>query len=120
MATHAPGWAVEVTGNRFDLDDLRTLLPAPFDPWVEEDETPDGKKLLLRSASWNQLVAADLVHAQASPHMRFPCPLWGGSGRGLSPRARSSRTSQTNLSPHETTRPPARYRTAVRCEERES
>lgn len=65
MSVHSAGWAVEVTGARPDLDDLQRALPAPFDPWVEDDETSGGTKLLLRSKSWFQLEDVDVVHEQA-------------------------------------------------------
>ncbi len=46
------GWAVEVTGERIDLDDLRELLKRPFDPWVEDFDDEGNARLLLRSEAW--------------------------------------------------------------------
>lgn len=47
------GWAVELCGERFDLDDLREMLAPPFDPWVEEYQDGDQVRLLLRSSAWS-------------------------------------------------------------------
>jgi hypothetical protein len=32
--TSITGWAVELTGDKIDVDDLRELLAPPFDPWL--------------------------------------------------------------------------------------
>lgn len=47
------GWAVEITGERIDLDDLRDMLKQPFDPWVEDYNDEGTVRLLLRSSSWS-------------------------------------------------------------------
>lgn len=62
----SPGWAVELTGERFDLDDLRELLVPPFDPWVEDFVEEGNVKLLLRSTAWTSDVDSSIVHSQAS------------------------------------------------------
>jgi hypothetical protein len=61
VTNNTPGWAVELTGDNFDLDDFRELLARPFDPWIEDHPTDDGFKPFLRSASWaNFTEAADV------------------------------------------------------------
>jgi hypothetical protein len=37
--TNSPGWAVELVGEKFDLDDLRNDQAPPFDLWVEDYAT---------------------------------------------------------------------------------
>jgi hypothetical protein len=37
--TNSPGWAVELVGEKFDLDNLRNDLASPFDPRVEDYAT---------------------------------------------------------------------------------
>jgi hypothetical protein len=44
--TNTPGWAIELDGDKIDIDDLRYLPPAPFDPWVEDYPTDDGHSSL--------------------------------------------------------------------------
>jgi hypothetical protein len=65
MVIRSPGWAVELRGTNFDLDDLRRELKAPADVWVEDDENSDGSKVLLRSKNWDVLTDVTDVHAQA-------------------------------------------------------
>lgn len=49
------GWAVELRGEQFDLDDLRHALKPPFDPWVEDYQHDGRSVLLLRSHGWMKL-----------------------------------------------------------------
>ncbi|RKS86506.1 hypothetical protein [Sphingosinicella microcystinivorans] len=46
------GWAAELTGGAVDLSDLREMLAAPFEPWVEDYEFDGETVLLLRSVEW--------------------------------------------------------------------
>lgn len=55
------GWAVEITGERFDLDDLREMLRKPFDPWVEDYHLQGTIRLLLRSNSWATVADSSVV-----------------------------------------------------------
>ena len=66
MANNSPGWAVELIGDKFDLDDFQLLLARPFDPWMENYLTDDGSKSLLRSASWAKLTEAADVFRDAN------------------------------------------------------
>jgi hypothetical protein len=60
MAANLPGWAIEIIGEKFDIDDLRESLQPPFDPWIE-DHPDDASKSVLRSKSRGSLtVAADV------------------------------------------------------------
>lgn len=52
MARNSKGWALAVEGQSIDLDDLRELLPAPCDTWVEEYNDGERDRLLLRSSGW--------------------------------------------------------------------
>lgn len=61
-----PGWAVEVNGEKIDLDDLQKRLPAPFDPWIEQFARCDEQKLVLRSHAWKRLNSAEEVHMDAA------------------------------------------------------
>jgi hypothetical protein len=62
VRANSPGWAVELIGEEIDLDDLREMLPAPFEPWIEDHSTKEGLKALLRSAHWAKLTeTADVV-----------------------------------------------------------
>jgi hypothetical protein len=65
VTNNSPGWAVELTGDKIDLDDFRELLPRPFDPWIEDYPTDDGLPLL-RSGSWANLTEADDVWRDAT------------------------------------------------------
>jgi hypothetical protein len=60
------GWAVELTGNKLDLDDFREQLKPPFNPWIENYETDDGIKPLLRCTDWQSLTEAADVHRDAA------------------------------------------------------
>jgi hypothetical protein len=63
--TNSPGWAVELVGEKFDLDDLRNDLAPPFDPWMEDYATDVGSTALLRSSSWTALNKAAEVYRDA-------------------------------------------------------
>lgn len=58
MAKHAPGWAIELIGQKIDLDDCREQLPSGFDPWVEDYESSDSRVLILRSLAWAKFTEA--------------------------------------------------------------
>lgn len=60
------GWAVEVTGEVIDLDDLRELLKQPFDPWVEEFNDDGSVRLILRSSAWAAAMDSSEVHERAT------------------------------------------------------
>ena len=60
-----PGWAVRLTGNGTDICDLRDRLPAPFDPWVEDNHSPGNSGLMLRSHRWEKLTSARDVSQDA-------------------------------------------------------
>lgn len=60
------GWAIELVGERFDLDDLRDQLKLPFDPWVEDYQIDGASTLLLRSCTWERLIAPRDVMADAN------------------------------------------------------
>jgi hypothetical protein len=62
---NTPGWAVELDGEKIDLDDLRHLLPPPFDPWVEDYPTDDGPRPILRSKTWNGIKEASVIYGDA-------------------------------------------------------
>jgi hypothetical protein len=50
---NAPGWAVELTGEKFDLDTLSALLPAGYEPFAEDYQEEEGRTVvLLRSREW--------------------------------------------------------------------
>lgn len=49
--TVSPGWAIELVGQKSDLDDFEIELVQPHLVWVERD----GEKLLLRSATWESV-----------------------------------------------------------------
>jgi hypothetical protein len=56
------GWAVEISGNKIDLNDLRQSLPAGGEPWVEDYSDPEkGDVLLLRSENWKEVEHARTV-----------------------------------------------------------
>ena len=59
----AEGWAIELKGERIDVDDAREALQPPFDPWVEDYAEDTGNKFaLLRTAAWATLTdAADVT-----------------------------------------------------------
>jgi hypothetical protein len=59
------GWALELLGERFDLDDLREGLRPPFDPWVEEYQDGAQTRLLLRSNAWSELTSTGEMMAEA-------------------------------------------------------
>ncbi|MFG1246191.1 hypothetical protein [Xanthobacter flavus] len=58
-------WAVELTGERFDIDDLRRLLRLPFDPWIEDIAAGAEPKPHIRHSGWDQLASASDVVADA-------------------------------------------------------
>jgi hypothetical protein len=62
----SPGWAIEITGERIDLDDLRELLRPPFDPWVEEFVEEREIKLMLRSKAWEFVESGSMIATQAA------------------------------------------------------
>jgi hypothetical protein len=83
---NAEGWAVELKGEKIDIDDAREVLQAPFDPWIEDHLTGDKTVIpLLRTNAWVPLTrpadvardaqriverlngAAILVHSDARP-----------------------------------------------------
>jgi hypothetical protein len=66
MVGISPGWAIELTGDRIDLDDFRESLKAPFSPWIEDYSTEDGVKPLLRSETWANLFEASDVFRDAT------------------------------------------------------
>jgi hypothetical protein len=59
----AEGWAIELKGDRIDVDDAREALQSPFDPWVEDYADDTGNKFtLVRTAAWATLTdAADVT-----------------------------------------------------------
>jgi hypothetical protein len=62
----AEGWAIELKGERFDVDDAREALQTPFDPWVEDYADDAGNKYaLLRTAAWATLTEAGDVTRDA-------------------------------------------------------
>jgi hypothetical protein len=63
--TNTPGWAVELDGEIIDINDLRHLLPAPFDPWVEDYPTDEGPRPILRSKTWNGIKEAFVIYGDA-------------------------------------------------------
>jgi hypothetical protein len=63
--TNTPGWAIELDGDQIDIDDLRYLLPAPFDPWVEDYPTDDGPKPIFRSKNWTGIREASVIYGDA-------------------------------------------------------
>lgn len=60
--TNTPGWAVELNGETIDLNDLRHLLPAPFDPWVEDYPTDGGTRPILRSKNWVGITEVAVIY----------------------------------------------------------
>jgi hypothetical protein len=48
---NSPGWAVELVGEKFDVDDFREMLPPPFDPWVEDYSMDGGSVVILRTGT---------------------------------------------------------------------
>jgi hypothetical protein len=52
MFKNSVGWAVELTGHPIDLDDLRETLQPPFDRWIEDYQSDEGMRPLLRTAAW--------------------------------------------------------------------
>lgn len=65
-ATPSEGWAVELTGHRIDLDDLREMLAPPFEPWVEDYEDGGEVRLLLRYGGWATIDDTSALAADAS------------------------------------------------------
>jgi hypothetical protein len=61
MANISPGWAVELTGNRIDLDEFRESLKAPISLWIEDYSTEDGVIPILHSVTWKNLSEASQV-----------------------------------------------------------
>lgn len=59
------GWAVELTGEPFDIDDLRRLLRLPFDPWIEDIAAGAEPKPHIRHSGWDQLTSASDVVTDA-------------------------------------------------------
>jgi hypothetical protein len=53
--TNSPGWAIELRGEKMDLDVFRDMLVPGFDPFVEEFVEDGSILLLLRSQDWSQL-----------------------------------------------------------------
>jgi hypothetical protein len=83
---NAEGWAVELKGEKIDIDDAREVLQPPFDPWIEDHLTGDDIVIpLLRTKVWMSLAkpadvtrdarriverlngAAILIHSDAKP-----------------------------------------------------
>lgn len=62
---NTPGWAIELIGEKFDIDDLRNYLVSPFDPWVEDYSTDTGPTPLLRSSGWTAFNKAGEVFRDA-------------------------------------------------------
>jgi hypothetical protein len=62
---NSPGWAVELGGEKFDVDDFREMLAPPFDPWVEEYSMDGASMAILRSRSWVTLTEAPDVFRDA-------------------------------------------------------
>ena len=60
------GWALELRGQKIDLDDLEESLRPPFDPWVEEYFEGGDRLLLLRSHAWKELVSTGEMMAEAA------------------------------------------------------
>lgn len=60
------GWALELRGQKIDLDDLRESLRPPFDPWVEEYIEGGERLLLLRSDAWKELASTGEMMAEAA------------------------------------------------------
>lgn len=66
MNKNTPGWAIELTGEKIDLDDLRFHLMPGFDPWIEDYAADDRAIALLRSASWESLQEAPEIKLDAT------------------------------------------------------
>lgn len=66
MSINTEGWAVELTGPKFDLDNMRDWLVQPFDPWVEDYKEGESERLLLRTEKWKQFSTAAEVRTDAS------------------------------------------------------
>ena len=64
--TNSPGWAVELTGEPFDLENFRQWLKAPFDPWIENCAVDEGVRPVLWSRSWEKLNEGADVHRDAA------------------------------------------------------
>jgi hypothetical protein len=62
---NSPGWAVELVGEKFDVDDFREMLPPPCDPWVEDYSMDGGSVAILRSRNWIALTEAADVFRDA-------------------------------------------------------
>lgn len=60
------GWALELRGHPFDLEDLEESLQPPFDPWVEKYREGGERFLLLRSNAWKTLASMDEMMADAA------------------------------------------------------
>jgi hypothetical protein len=58
MTENSPGWAVELRGEKIDVDDFRELLARPFEPWVEDHQTEDGVIAVLRTSGWALMTEA--------------------------------------------------------------
>ncbi len=62
---NTPGWAIEVVGEEIEIDDLRRLLPAPYDPWIEDYPSDDGPKAILRSKGWKTVTDVSLIYTDS-------------------------------------------------------
>lgn len=67
MTKPSEGWAVELTGDAVDLDDLREMLAAPFEPWVEDYQHDGQTVLLLRSVGWRDFEDSAGLMESATP-----------------------------------------------------
>lgn len=66
MTLNEPGWAMELKGDKIDLEELRHNLVFPYEPWVEDYEAGDRTKhLLLRSRFWEGMTEAAQVTEDA-------------------------------------------------------
>lgn len=65
------GWAVSLTGDQIDIDDLREMLASPFDPWIDILTEGDVAKPLLRTKSWASLTSAAEVIVDAQRILRL-------------------------------------------------
>ncbi|MCL8380890.1 hypothetical protein [Xanthobacter aminoxidans] len=59
------GWAVELTGEPFDIDDLRRVLRFPFDPWIEDIASGGEPNPHMRHSGWAQFTSVSDVVADA-------------------------------------------------------
>ncbi|MBT1512734.1 hypothetical protein KIP88_19730 [Bradyrhizobium sp. SRL28] len=63
---NAEGWAIELQGDKIDIDDARASLQPPFDPWMEDYSVGAGSTVpLLRTTAWATFTEASDVTRDA-------------------------------------------------------